>query len=91
LVTDQIESNIQHLFEKQNEKKLVLSVHPFLYAYYTKGLISKRVKLYFKYKRWVEMVKDSSLGVTEFHFLNKDGEEIDLGQKTEQTVVVEEV
>jgi ribonuclease G len=90
LVTDQIESNIQHLFEKQNEKKLVLSLHPFLYAYYTKGIISKRVKMYFKYKRWVEMVKDSSLGITEFHFLNKDGEEIDLGQKSEQNAVTEE-
>ena len=87
LVTDQIESNIQHLFEKQNEKKLVLALHPFLYAYYTKGFISKRVKMYFKYKRWVEMVKDSSLGITEFHFLNRDGEEIDLGQKSEQNVV----
>ncbi|HTH58400.1 MAG TPA: Rne/Rng family ribonuclease [Cyclobacteriaceae bacterium] len=92
LVTDLIESNIQHLFEKQNEKKLLLSLHPFLYAYYTKGIISKRVKLYFKYKRWIEMVKDSSLGITEFHFLNKDGEEIDLGQKekSEQVVVLEE-
>ena len=85
LVTDQIEQHIQHLFEKQNEGHLVLALHPFLYAYYTKGLISKRIKLYFKYKRLVDMVKDSSLGVTDFHFLNKDGEEIDLGggQKSE--------
>jgi ribonuclease G len=83
LVTDQIENHIQHLFEKQNEKHLVLALHPFLYAYYNKGIISKRVKMYFKYKRWVDMVKDSSLGITEFHFLNKDGEEIDLGQKNE--------
>src|SRR5258706_3743413 len=83
LVTDQIEKHIQHLFEKQNEKQLVLALHPFLYAYYTKGLISKRVKFFFKYKRWVDLVKDSSLGITEFHFLNKDGEEIDLGQKNE--------
>jgi ribonuclease G len=79
LVTDQIEQHIQHLFEKQNEGHLVLALHPFLYAYYTTGIISKRIKMYFKYKRWVEMVKDSSLGITEFHFLNKDGEEIDLG------------
>ncbi len=87
LVTDQIENHIQHLFEKQNEKQLVLALHPFLYAYYNKGIISKRVKMYFKYKRWVEMVKDSSLGVTEFHFLNKDGEEIDLGQKNEPQLI----
>lgn len=87
LVTDQIENHIQHLFEKQNEKHLVLALHPFLYAYYNKGIISKRVKMYFKYKRWVDMVKDSSLGVTEFHFLNKDGEEIDLGQKNEPQLI----
>ena len=82
-MTDQIEQHIQHLFEKQNEGHLVLALHPFLYAYYTKGIISKRVKMYFKYKKWVDMVKDSSLGITEFHFLNRDGEEIDLGQKQE--------
>ena len=87
LVTDQIENHIQHLFEKQNERHLVLALHPFLYAYYNKGFISKRVKLYFKYKRWVDMVKDSSLGITEFHFLNKDGEEIDLGQKNEPLLI----
>ncbi|MBS1491653.1 MAG: Rne/Rng family ribonuclease [Bacteroidetes bacterium] len=84
LVTDQIESTIQLLFEKQNEKHLTLALHPFLYAYYTKGLISKRLKLYFKYKRWVDLVKDSSLAITEFHFLNKDGEEIELGQKEKE-------
>ncbi len=87
LVTDQIENHIQHLFEKQNETHLVLALHPFLYAYYTKGIISKRVKMYFKYKRWIDLVKDSSLGVTEFHFLNKDGEEIDLGQKNEPLLI----
>jgi len=50
-----------------------------LHAYYTKGMISKRLKWYFKYRRPITLVKDSSLGITEFHFLNKDGEEIELG------------
>src|SRR6185369_3791872 len=45
LITDQIEEYIQHLYEKQNEKHLVLALHPFLFAYYTKGFISKRVKM----------------------------------------------
>ncbi len=81
LVTDQIEEHVRHLFEKQNEKSLVLALHPFLYAYYTKGFFSKRMKWYFKYRRPINLVKDSSLGITEFHFLNKDGEEIDLGGK----------
>jgi ribonuclease G len=80
LITDQIEQHIQHLFEKQNEPNLVLALHPFLHAYYTKGMFSKRVKWFLKYKRWVTLVKDTSLGIVEFHFLNKDGEEIDLAK-----------
>ena len=79
LITDQIEQHIQHLFEKQNESGLVLALHPFLHAYYSKGIFSKRFKWWVKYKRWVNLVKDTSLGITEFHFLNRDGEEIELG------------
>jgi ribonuclease G len=81
LVTDQIEKNVDHLFAKQNEKNLVLALHPFLYAYYTKGIISQRVRWFFKYKRWVTLVKDSSLAITEFKFLNPDGEEIELANQ----------
>lgn len=79
LVTDQIEEHVQHLFNKQNESSLVLALHPFLHAYYTKGFISKRMKWRLRYHKPITLVKDSSLGITEFHFLNKDGEEIDLG------------
>ena len=79
LVTDQIEQTVDHLFVKQNEKSLVLAVHPFLFAYYTKGVFSKRFKWWWKYKRSVELVKDSSMAITEYKFLNKEGEEIDTG------------
>ncbi len=78
LVSDLIEKNIEHLFVKQNEKDLVLAVHPYLYAYFTKGLFSQRVKWYFKYKRWIKMVKDTSMAIIEYKFLNKEGEEIQL-------------
>jgi ribonuclease G len=79
LITDQIEQGIQHLFEKQNEPNLVLALHPFLHAYYSKGIFSKRFKWWLKYRKWVNLVRDSSLGITEFHFLSKDGEEIEMG------------
>jgi ribonuclease G len=87
LVTDKIEEHIRHLFEKQNEKKLVLALHPFLFAYYTKGIISKRVKWFFKYKHPVELIKDSSLAITEYKFLNRDGEEIELAQEKSTPVL----
>ena len=81
LVSDQIQKNIEHLLVKQNEKNLVLALHPYLYAYFTEGLVSLRMRWYLKYKRWVTLVKDSSLAVTEFRFLNRDGEEIELANQ----------
>ncbi len=78
LVSDLIEKNIEHLITKQNEKELVLAVHPYLYAFFTKGFISQRVRWYFRYKRWVKIVKDTSLAIVEFKFLNREGEEIQL-------------
>jgi len=80
LVSDIIEKNIEHLLVKQNEKHLVLALHPYLFAYFTAGIISRRTRWFFKYKRWVELVQDTSLGVTECKYLNKDGEEIELSQ-----------
>ena len=78
LTSDLIEKNIEHLLVKQNEKNLVLALHPYLHAYFTQGIFSQRLKWYFKYKRWVNIIVDTSLAVTEYKFLNKEGEEIQL-------------
>ncbi len=80
LVSDLIEKNIEHLLVKQNERNLVLAVHPYLHAYFTQGLISQRMRWYFKYKKWVSLVKDTSMAIIEYKFLNKEGEEIQLTQ-----------
>jgi len=78
LVTDTILSNLDYILTKQNESNISISLHPFLYAYFTKGFISQQVKWLFHYKTWVNLIKDSSLGVVEFTFHNKDGEVIEV-------------
>ncbi|MGI9542321.1 MAG: Rne/Rng family ribonuclease [Cyclobacteriaceae bacterium] len=78
LVADQIEENLAFLLKKQNEKSITLALHPYLYAYFTKGFISPRVKWFFKYNKWVQVEQDSSLAVTEFKFLNRAGEKIEM-------------
>jgi ribonuclease G len=80
LVSDQIEHTLEFLFNKQNEKSVKISLHPYLFAYFTEGLFSKRMKWYFKYKKWVTLEKDTSLGITEFKFKNAQGEEIEITQ-----------
>ncbi len=78
LVSDQLEENLHHLLAKQNEKHITVAVHPFLFAYFTKGLISPRLRWFFKYNKWIGVEQDSSLAITEYKFLNKEGEEIAL-------------
>jgi ribonuclease G len=66
------------MLSNQNEGSIRISLHPYLYAYFTCGLISKRFRWFFKYNKWVTLEQDSSLGVTEYKFTNKIGEEIEL-------------
>lgn len=78
LVSDQIERNLDYIMEKQNETSVSISMHPYLYAYFTRGFISRRMKWFFKYHRWIKLEEDSSMGVTEFRFRNKSGEEMEV-------------
>ncbi len=79
-VTDHIENNLDHLVSKQNESSISIILHPFIYAYYKEGIISRQVKWFIKYKKWINLVKDTSLGIVEYHFLNKNGDIIELAQ-----------
>ena len=76
LVSDTIEKNIEFILGTQNEKGITLIVHPFLHAYFTRGIFSKRWEWYKKYHSWVKIDKDSSLSLSSYTINNKNGEEI---------------
>jgi ribonuclease G len=76
LVTDEIENNIRNLVEEQNEKYILVSVHPILYAFLTKGFPSIRMKWYMKFKRYIHLQQDKSLSLLGYRFFNKNEEEI---------------
>lgn len=78
LVTDEIDNSIEDLLLTQNQSGITLFVHPFLHAYYTKGLVSKQMKWYLKYYKWVKVMKDTSLGLTDYRIEDERGEEIEL-------------
>ena len=62
LVTDEIDRIVDDLLVGQNQSGITLHVHPFLYAFYTKGIISRQMKWYLRYYKWVKLTKDTSLG-----------------------------
>jgi ribonuclease G len=78
LITDVIAENLDYILTKQNERGISITLHPYLHAYFTRGLISEQVKWWLKYKTWIKLIQDSSLGIMEFAFQNRDGEVIEL-------------
>lgn len=76
LLMDQIESNMRYILKEQNEPSVTLCVHPYLEAYLTKGLISLRRKWSFKYKKTIKVRAVESYHFLEYHFLNKNEDEI---------------
>ena len=78
-VAEAITHKLDYILGKQNEKKVTIALHPYLYAFFTAGFISERMRWFFKYYKWVTLVKDSSLALTQHHFYNANGEEIEMG------------
>lgn len=76
LIEENLENLIDFLFQKQVESRITIEVHPILYAYLTKGLISKQVKWFFKYKKWVYLRQNFDAHLLQYKFYNKDMEEI---------------
>jgi len=77
-IGETIENNLDFILRKQNESGVTLAVHPYLHAFFTAGFISRRMEWFMKYKRWVNLEKDSSLGILDYQFRNKAGEVIEI-------------
>ena len=78
VLMDDIENNLSFILQEQNEKGLTLCVHPYIDAYIKSGFISKRVKWFLKFGKWIKIKSVTSYYLTEFHFFNSKDEEIKL-------------
>jgi ribonuclease G len=65
-VTDEIENRIKTFISEKKRKKATLKVHPYLYAYYTKGLFSIRFEWFMKYKIWVNIISDDTILMNQY-------------------------
>ena len=87
LVTDEIENQIRSLVEVQNEKYILISVHPILHAFLTKGFPSIRMKWYMKFRRYIHLQQDKSLSMLQYRFYNRNEEEIKMVNDTPSDLV----
>lgn len=74
LFVDDIENHISFLINEANYKNLTLKVHPYIKGYIKQGLISKKLKWFFKFKKRIRIESVSSYQFLEFHFFDKNGE-----------------
>jgi ribonuclease G len=70
-----ITEDLERLFKK-DYKKLTLNTHPFIAAFLTKGFPSVRTKWFMKHKKWVNIQPRDAYTYLEYHFYDKDGNQI---------------
>jgi ribonuclease G len=77
-VDEDIESSIRYLSHTLNLKKVKIVAHPYVTAFFSKGIISKRFKWYIEHRIKVTLVSDPALHYGEFHIFDENDEEIKL-------------
>jgi ribonuclease G len=78
LYAEEIESNLNYLLFDRKEAHVSLHVHPYLEAYFKKGLISRQWKWFLKYKKWIQVQGVTEHNLLQYKFVNKNNEEIAL-------------
>ena len=78
LLAEEIENNLSFLILDRKEKNIALTVHPYLEAYFRKGLLSQQVKWFFKFKKWIPVRGLTTHHLLQYSFVNAKNEEIAL-------------
>ncbi|WGK66106.1 Rne/Rng family ribonuclease [Croceiramulus getboli] len=75
-VVNRIQTDLIKLF-KAGHKKITLNAHPFIAAFLVKGFPSIRSKWFLEHKKWVKIMPRDAYNYLEYHFLDKDGKELE--------------
>lgn len=78
LFAEEIENNLNFLVLDRKEPKVALLVHPYLESHFKRGLISRQVKWFFKFKKWIPVRGVVANQLLEYHFVNEKNETIAL-------------
>lgn len=75
----QIENKIEYFVEDQNCRWLTIKVHPYLAAYIKRGLISLELRWMLKYKCFIRVIPDESMGYVDAKYFDHSGYELFAG------------
>ena len=77
-LADLVEQHLNYLITQRHLRKISITLHPYLYAYFSKGLFSTQLLWSWKYKRYIPLKKDPALSITEFAFRDAQNQIIPL-------------
>ena len=77
-LSELIEKHITYLFTEEKKKSLTIHLHPYLYAYFTKGILSRQRRLRWHYKKPIQFIENQNLAITAFKFIDELQEDIEL-------------
>lgn len=83
LFTDQLENKISCLKDKMKTRRFRLYVHPYVYAYINKGVISLKRRWQLKYGWGLSVIPDQNLAFLAYRFTDTNGVEIDMKEEHE--------
>lgn len=78
LINERIENDLQRIISINPKLNPVLKVHPYLYAYFTKGFMSQKMQWLKKYYKWIKIISVDNYNLDEYKFFDKNGDEIRL-------------
>jgi ribonuclease G len=78
LFTDELERGLSFIVDKIKTRRLLLNVHPFVAAFLKKGIFPVCRRWNLKYKILLKVQPVVSYHMLEYHFYDREGNEIDL-------------
>lgn len=83
LFEETLEDKIKTLTKDLNMKRFRCHIHPYVYAYLTRGLFSILARWKVKYSTGMKVVPDQSLGFLEYKFFDSENNEFEVKDKIE--------
>ena len=78
LLPEEIERKLKFIVEAYPNAKIKLKLNPLLHTYFTKGIYTRQMQWYRKFRKWISLQEDPEMHLTNYKFYNKFDDEIRL-------------
>ena len=76
-----LEEQLKQILLKRKLRNITICVHPYLHAYLNQSLSAKGEDIFSNYAKWIDVVADRSLAITDYRILDKDRQLISTNPK----------